>query len=620
MDTQHLLERGETTNKKSKKGLYITAALVFVALVGCLSFVVAYNTSDISPNGDGRPNTCSLSSPLTITGMSSLTRYPDCMRFNLSAYGNCWTYNTEDEPALAVNPLDSDNQIVVHHQDDDGDVFVANLIRVTKDGGRSWYTVDSPITGKCQAATIPGSENDYDSASDPYVVFDYSGVAHFISTSFNVYNNYDEGSVVFSSYDGGDTWTAGYAVTRDNGFNNYQDRDTIFSDPYRPKNAYAVWTDWQSLYLRNPTVGNRINIAITTDSGLHWTPKTYDTPITAIQYPADGSGFGQGAWKTALFSLPDAQNTLLLLAKTVAGASGAAPANITSVRSVDGGYTWSAPYTSPVQLLTSLTSLSPMTQENITVDGIPLALYADFNQQNGYIYVVADDIRYNPRLGPGVVIMYSADYGITWSNPVPVNPTTTGVDTFNGMVAVASDGTVGAFFYDTRYDVYGDNKTTTDAWLALFDPTLQNRLAEFRLTNTSFDYRLGAPSRGGYFIGHYQSFVSAGNDFMAVFTTTNAGVQPWSCANQSSSSHGPPGQVYQVDSAVNRYDLQYVRMRRNPNAPRCTLESNGNIVQVGGQSSVSLTPFYTQFNNVTRIAKAAFLLNAPNVPLPQKDN
>jgi hypothetical protein len=89
---------------------------------------------------------------------------------------------------------------------------------------------------------------------------------------------------------------------------------------------------------------------------------------------------------------------------------------------------------------------------------------------------------------------------------------------------VAANGTVAATYYDFRFNGDGPG-LLTDYWLVEGQPGTDltnpaNWGNEARLTNTSFDLEK-ASVRRGFFIGDYQGFAAAGNDFDAFFAATN---------------------------------------------------------------------------------------------------
>ena len=96
------------------------------------------------------------------------------------------------------------------------------------------------------------------------------------------------------------------------------------------------------------------------------------------------------------------------------------------------------------------------------------------------------------------------------------------VQAFLPTVAVNDQGVVGVLFYDFRNDVAGDAPLSTDVHLSLFSPSL-TFLGEKQLTGSSFDMRqMVLTGSRGYFPGDYVGLATAGADFVAAFTVSNA--------------------------------------------------------------------------------------------------
>src|SRR5207302_7225803 len=119
--------------------------------------------------------------------------------------------------------------------------------------------------------------------------------------------------------------------------------------------------------------------------------------------------------------------------------------------------------------------------------------------------------------------------GLTWSAPVKINGTPTGIPSgnqtaFTPTVKVAADGTVGVTYYDLRNNTSARG-LPTDYWL------VRCRVACTSSSNWSETHVAGpfdeeqAPFARGYFVGDYEGMVTRGNTFGSFFVqaVTRAG-------------------------------------------------------------------------------------------------
>lgn len=435
---------------------------------------------------------------------------------NVEQFGGIWDINKSDESWIAVNPTNPDNMIIVTHQDasDQLGVFLANIVLYTKDGGKTWQEADVTLS-KCQGATLPRSEQDYDSASDPHIEFDKHGNAYMTSVSFNVAENFDEAIVLMKSTDGGATWTKPQAITRDDGFSNYQDRQAVWADPYRDHVLYGVWADYP--FLTGAEDAAYIRVSRSVDAGTTWEPM-----VNAISIiPADD----YFPWGAQINVLPDKKHTLVLTTKNVreVGDENNTPAQFIVSRSEDAGQTWKS-----FVAFDDLTWNYPRDpQDGTYIRSFSLGADTAINPCNGWIYVVSQDYRFavsEERPG-GAIIMMSKDGGLTWSDPIPVNPDTLEAQAFLPTVAVAKDGTVGVLYYDFRYYKPGSPSLDTDVWLARYSEDLSVRYDDIRVTPVSFDTRqferAGSLGTQAYFPGDYNKLRAIKNDFVASFCVSN---------------------------------------------------------------------------------------------------
>lgn len=453
-----------------------------------------------------------------VTNFSRLTPSLDCLRqgFNLLEGPGTWFRNTEDECWIAVNPANPDNMIIVTHQDRityvDADgrfnfYFLADIVMYTLDGGVTWNESNLTLS-RCQGPTLFDANDDFESASDPFVAFDNEGNAYVFEVAFNfdiTTLDFKEANVVAKSTDGGRSWNHLTAVTRDDGFSNLLDKPSLATDPYRKDTIYTLWSDFLNFVGPNQ---NNITFSKSIDGGASWS-----NPISIIDF-----NFGTGGWDALLEVLPDRDHTLVVTVRATPDDNSATPTPIFALRSQDGGATWASYIVVNDSVVTN--PVDPDLGIPVRAFGIGADLAQD--KKKGYLYLVWQDPRYNSTGECGAVLSMSMDGGRCWTTPIPVNPKTLDVQTFLPTVAVADDGTVAVLFYDFRNFSSGNPSLNTDVWVSFFDKNLTHYLGEVRLTRESFDMRQAMRTGGcPFFVGDYCKIQSAGNDFVAAYCITN---------------------------------------------------------------------------------------------------
>ena len=494
--------------------------------------------------------------PVHVTNLSRLppnllaTRIPD-----IETIPALWFRNTEDECCIAINPKNPCNMIITTHQDRAAGFFLTNIVNYTLDGGKTW-TQSHLVQSRNQGATLVGANDDFESASDPWVAFDSQGNAFALSTSFNQFNDFEEAFIVWKSADGGQSWSEATAVVRVDGFVDLYDKGSITADPYRKNNVYVVALNARAVL--DPSIPTRTEFFRSVDGGASWTPPIVVEPTIFT-------------WGAQLVVLPDEDHTLVI----TSGRNGPMKAFFV-YRSTDVGDTWTSIVVRPPG---SFTTPNPEDPGLATFDPpIPPNLVRVFqstdtavNKCNGYLYTTYGSNEFNPTGQTGIAIQMSKDGGLTWTPPIPANPTTLSVQTFQPQVAVADNGIVAVLFYDFRFFTPTDPSLATDVWVSFFDKNL-NYLGELRLTPESFDTRqFMLVSDGRYFPGDYFRIQSSGNDFYAAFTITNPpyGIGPIP----------PPHDEFRLEPR-NRQDVVFVKIE---NVPKCGADvalSRRNIIPV----------------------------------------
>jgi len=121
------------------------------------------------------------------------------------------------------------------------------------------------------------------------------------------------------------------------------------------------------------------------------------------------------------------------------------------IRSTDHGQTWSGRVGLADQFLLPTTD-----PENGAAISAGLPAFAS-DRRNGNLYAVWEDARFSNNQYNSIAFSMSADGGLSWSAPIPVNQTPRRVapgnrQAFLPSIAVAADGTIGISYYDFRFN------------------------------------------------------------------------------------------------------------------------------------------------------------------------
>jgi len=410
-----------------------------------------------------------------------------------------------------VNPANNKNLIAVWQQDRWGaglSQAQGTGVAVSFDGGKTW----TDKTNQVPVTTCQGNPGGGITSSDPWVEFSSDGSIAYIQVLASVAGI--NRILLSKSLDGGNTWSVPTASGTVPGSGGY-DKNSLTTDP-RPGHeniVYAVWNgnpNQTGFFSKSIDRGNSWSPRIVIPSLLPTTPFTVSHELVVID-----DGTPNGLLVVSFFTF-NSTNAVVAVS-----------------RSTDGGTTWSATPTVAINVVAQ-TIFRPTNV--FFIQGAPVDIERQVpsragsgipdiavNHKNGYLYIVVNDARFNPTGAIGAIITMSKDGGLTWSAPVPVNPCTLSVQAFMPTVAVDKCGRVGVLFYDFRNDIGGDSTLDTDVWLAIFNADLTERLAEIRLTKSSFDYRQFLIADNlGYFPGDYVQLVTdSSGKFEGVFTIAN---------------------------------------------------------------------------------------------------
>ena len=422
--------------------------------------------------------------------------------------------NSEVEPLVAVNPTNPNNIVGVYQQDRWSNGGAHGLVAaVSHDGGATWPVHSWAHFSKCSGGTAANG-GDLDRASDPWVTISPNGNAYFMSLSASA-DQTTSAMLVAKSTNGGDTWSEPTTLIRETSAFHFNDKNSMTADPTDSRYVYAVWDRSRHPSenagfnaLHSSSFRGDIYFARTTDGGRTW------EPARAIFAP-----------KANLFTIgnqiavqPDGTLVdIFSLSKGSGGQPSLNPFHESVIVSNDKGVHWSEPIN--ISTDQSVDVRDPDTGQDVRAgEGIP-DIAVDPN--NGTLYAVWDDGRFNGGAYDEIAFSQSTDDGQTWSAPIKVNQTPSTVpvgdrQAFTPAVHVASDGTVGISYYDFRNNTPAPG-LVTDAWLVHChsDCTNPTGWSESHLAGP-FNLEQ-APVARGFFLGDYEGLASIGNSFSAFF-------------------------------------------------------------------------------------------------------
>jgi hypothetical protein len=436
-----------------------------------------------------------------------------------SVYGPVLQRNALSEPHIAVDPKRARHVVVTWAQD----TFSQPAVAQSQDGGRHFTASVLQTLTKCT-----GGDTEY--ATDPWLSFGPEGDVYLTMFASDptppIATQPLSQLFVYRSPDRGVTWPHApvIAQARDGTF---WDKPSVTADPNSPGTAYLVSSR------RVPEPGGSTGaqyFQTTRDYGRTWS-------APALIYLPEPQHSASAA---ILRVLPD--GTLIVTfgvsENSFNASSNGSVLHVMSQRSTDRGEHWSE----PVEIATwpSLEPKDPDRPDDFQgeyLDANPLPTMTIDRAGNTYLAWARIGSDGRP---PVIELSRSADGGKSWSKPLPV--VATGKQSFLPTIAAAPDGTLGMTWYDTRADVRGDGKFTTDYRFALSRDGGRTWRAQ-RLAGP-FDSEQAAPRLGHPFLGDYFGLTGAPGAFLSAFVVP-----------------GPP----------NRSDVFYARLDFRPSRLRVTV-------------------------------------------------
>jgi hypothetical protein len=439
--------------------------------------------------------------------------------------------NSEVEPWIDVNPANSGNLVGIWQQDRWSNGGARGLVAgVSFNGGSTWQQVVIPGISKCSGGI-------YDRSTDPWVTFGPGGNLYQLALSFNDFippltegpgGDFDHALLASRSTNGGLTWSAPVAVIRDLDANVFNDKQSITADPMRAGTVYAVWdrlvfptserasiiAGFRSSAFRGPTW-----FARTTNGGASWEParEIYDP------------GQNDQTIGNQIVVLPNGTLVNIFTEFNNENAKKNRGGLVRVMRSTNAGQTWSGPIT--VSRLGTIGVRDPETGHDVRTGDIIPDIAVD--RVTGTLYAAWQDARFNGGQADGIALSTSTDGGLSWSEPIKVNKTPTGIpignqQAFTPSVHVAN-GTVGVTYYDFRNNTPDPATLLTDTFIVHCHGACASAVGwappDAKLTVAPFDMS-DAPDAGGYFTGDYMGLTAIGGEFGAFFSMPHAPADP----------------------------------------------------------------------------------------------
>jgi hypothetical protein len=353
--------------------------------------------------------------------------------------------NSEDENQLAVDPTNSNHLVALWQGDETTVGYRGENVGVTFDGGKKWTV--APLPGVTQVSGGP-----LQSTADPWLAFAPNGELYATCLAFT---NLPSGAsrednvLVLKSTDGGLTWGAPTVLHDNTDARAFNDKESITTDPTDSRFAYMAWDFHQvpsGFLTRNEqpvfgVAGVKLPALFsrTTDGGQTW------EPVQTIYDP----GADAGTFEHQIIVRPDGTVVDIfaeLLANKNNDGGRKVEDNLSIVMSSDRGQTWSNGKPIRTNKMQPTAGYDP--DNGIPLDNTDLTQsHFDVAQDphNGYLYAVWMDGRFSAGQINSIAFSMSTDGGVTWSAPIQVNKTPTGIplgdqQSIMPSVKVAADG------------------------------------------------------------------------------------------------------------------------------------------------------------------------------------
>ncbi|HVM34504.1 MAG TPA: sialidase family protein [Actinomycetota bacterium] len=486
--------------------------------VGLAAALISGAACSNSPEGAGRQ----------VIRVSRAERSPlsDCAEDGRPPQAGVAYESAEVEGHLAADPGRDEHLVAAWQQDRWNNGAARGIVAaVSDDGGRTWTESGDTRTSLCTGGTTANGGG-YRRVTDPWVALGPDGAAYLATLSVDPdaaspFGVNPDAILVARSDDGGMSWDDPVTLVRDTDPTIHNDKPSITADPYRPGTAYAAWG---TLTNDNEVISGVTSFSSSVDGG-----RTWEKP--RIVYEPEGVGSTLGSQVLVLPHAGRLRGGLVMVATVVSTEVDTRTYSfrLVATAAADRKSRWSEPST--IAAPEPKEAIDPISGDTI-VSGRLLPDGA-VDPQTGSVYVVWLDSPRGAKYNR-VFLSSSSDGGRSWTPPVPVNRTPSGIPVPNRQVLlpavhVLADGTVGVTYLDLRNN--GRDGTAgrleTDAFLAFCRPQRDGDAcvrgdgwAEKRITAESFDFR-DAPITQGPFVGDYMG-LSGNDDFLSLIGIVDA--------------------------------------------------------------------------------------------------
>ncbi len=456
-----------------------------------------------------------------------------CTADNVGGQSGTAFVGSEVEPWIDVNPTNPVNLVGIWQQDRWSNGGSRGLVvGASETAGASWTAVTTLKTTLCTGGTAANGGG-YQRATDPWVSFGPTGVVYQLSLSFNdvappfTTEDFDHALLASRSTNGGLSWSDPVVVRRDTAPTVFNDKQTITADPTNASYVYAVWD--RLVFPASERASVVASFRTSAFSGPAWFARSADAGVTwQAARPIWDPGQQDQTIGNQIVVLPNGTLVDIFTEFNNENAKKHRGGFVRVLRSTDNGDTWSGPY--DIARLGTIEITDPETGDPVRTGDIIPDIAVD--PANGGLYAVWQDASFNNNQADAIAFSQSLDGGLTWSNPIKVNATPTGIpignqQAFTPSVDVSANGTVAVTSYDFRHNTDA-TPLLTDYFIVHCHPTATGCATvgswgnEARLTDQSFDMRQ-APDAGGFFTGDYQGLANAGNDFTAFWSQPHNG-------------------------------------------------------------------------------------------------
>jgi hypothetical protein len=511
----------------SRSTLLCGAALVVAGLVWPLSAGAA------GPSGNGSPSVLRDVQASSYDVQCPAAYQADCHP-SFPVDGSHVQQDTQIEPSIAVNPSDPLNAVAAFQEgrvDAGGDA--TNGFATTLDGGKTWVHGMLPNLTIMTGATADNGGSTFDRASDAVVTFGVNP-AHATDPTqpaYLVYANslvFDDGTnsgdsqglksgmAINVSHDGGVTWSNPIVLEADNGAG-LNDKNWLVVDNgtgvgHHPGRVYVVWDRVAPMVYAycDPDVVTSAVTGAGCDKLTNWSNAPQNNGAWYTFNPGPGIGSiplvlpdgslgimfeGDFGGTPAISSTPTDQPDVSVLGSQImfAEAPGAG----------------AVPFPAPLTFTQAAVGIAS-NQSTCCAQQRAGTLPAAVVDSTGRILVAWEDSRFRTD-GLNDILVASSTDGVTWTPAARVNddPEGSGVDHWNAMIDVGSDGVVHVAYrtrtekpslsnsIDTYYQQSADHGATWSEPL--------------KVNAVTTDVGYCAFSRNGCFLGDYNQVATASN-------------------------------------------------------------------------------------------------------------